>query len=263
MEYTAQAVWRPLLADPSGQRLEKPRTTGMTMVIDKGIGLHVFEDLLKTSAAYIDMIKLGFGTSPLYPLPVLKRKIELAKEHGIILYPGGTFLEVAVRQGEIEAFFETVQSLRFTGIEVSDGTIEMSRELRNALIERGKAAELKVMTEYGKKAKGSGIDIEALVETVRQDAESGADMVIVEGRESGTGVGLYDDNGECDDGTLREAVRRLAHPDMVMWEAPLRKQQVHLLKTLGMNANLGNIGAEDVLSLECLRRGLRSDTFAW
>lgn len=261
MEHTAQAEWQPQLKDPSGQRADKPRTTGMTMVIDKGIGLRAFEDLLQSSAPYIDMIKLGFGTPALYPLPVLKRKIDLAKAYGITLYPGGTFLEVAVRKGEVAAFFDMVQSLGFTGIEVSDGTIELSRDMRNLLIERGKDAQLKVMTEYGKKTWGSRIEIEELLSTIHLDMEFGADLVIVEGRESGKGVGLYDEKGACRDETLREVLRRLKHPDMLMWEAPLRHQQVHLLKTLGMNANLGNINVEDVFSLECLRRGLRSDTF--
>lgn len=261
MEYTAQAGWLPILKDPTGQRADKPRTVGLTMIIDKGIGLRAFEDLLTASAPYIDLIKLGFGTSPLYPIPLLRRKIEMAKAHGITVYPGGTFLEVAVRQGETAAFFDTVQALGFTGIEVSDGTIELSRDMRNRLIERGKEANLKVVTEYGKKAWGSRIEIESLISTVHLDMEFGADLVIVEGRESGRGVGLYDERGELRDAILEEVLERLKKPDMLMWEAPRQSQQVRLLKTLGMNANLGNISAEDVYSLECLRRGLRSDTF--
>jgi phosphosulfolactate synthase len=261
MEYTAQAGWQPLLIDPSGQRRSKPRSVGRTMVIDKGIGLQTFEDFLMISSSYTDMIKLGFGTSPLYPIPILRRKIELAKAYNVIIYPGGTFLEVAVQQGEIDAYFEMIDSLGFTGIEVSDGTIQLSRELRNQLIERGRSLGLTVLTEYGKKLLGSKIEIEPLLSTIHQDMEFGADLVIVEGRDSGKDVGLFDEHGDCREDTLDEVIQRLKKPDMLMWEAPLKNQQVQLLKTLGLNANLGNIAVDEVYSLECLRRGLRSDTF--
>lgn len=261
MEYTARAGWQSLLRDPSGQRQSKPRTIGRTMVIDKGMGIQTFEDFLAISSPYVDMVKLGFGTSPLYPISLLQRKIEMAKAYQVIIYPGGTFLEVAVQHGEIDAFFDMVGILGFSGIEVSDGTIQLGRELRNQLIERGRAMGLTVLTEYGKKLFGSKIDIESLLSTIHQDVEFGADLVIVEGRDSGKGVGLYDEHGDCEKEILDEIIQRLRKPDMLMWEAPLKNQQVQLLKTLGLQVNLGNIAAEEVYSLECLRRGLRSDTF--
>ncbi|MEX2414924.1 MAG: phosphosulfolactate synthase [Paenibacillaceae bacterium] len=261
MEYTVRAGWQPLLRDPSGQRQSKPRTVGRTMVIDKGMGLKAFDDFLAISSPYVDMVKLGFGTSPLYPLSILQRKIELAKDYQVIIYPGGTFLEVAVQHGEIDAYFDMVGTLGFSGIEVSDGTIQMSRELRNQLIMKGREMGLTVLSEYGKKLLGSKIEIKPLLSTIQQDVEYGADLVIVEGRDSGKGVGLYDEHGDCRGDTLDEIVHRLRKPDMLMWEAPLKNQQVQLLKTLGLQVNLGNIAAEEVYSLECLRRGLRSDTF--
>jgi phosphosulfolactate synthase len=261
MKYTARAGWHPSLQDPSGQRQSKPRTAGRTMVIDKGMGLQAFEDFLAVTSPYVDMVKLGFGTSPLYPLSILQRKIELANSYDVIIYPGGTFLEVAVQHDEIDAYFEMVSLLGFTGIEVSDGTIEMSRERRNELIERGREMGLLVLTEYGKKLLGSTIEIDPFLSTIHQDLEFGAHLVIVEARDSGKGVGLFDDHGDCREDTLDEIVNRIKKPDMLMWEAPLKNQQVQLLQTLGLHVNLGNIASEDVYSLECLRRGLRSDTF--
>src|SRR5690554_972965 len=169
MKYTARAGWHPLLQDPSGQRQSKPRTVGRTMVIDKGLGLQAFEDFLAISSPYVDMVKLGFGTSPLYPLSLLQQKIDIAKSYQVIIYPGGTFLEVAVQHDEIDAYFEMIGTLGFTGIEVSDGTIEMSRELRNQLIERGRMMGLTVLSEYGKKLLGSQIEIEPFLSTIHQD----------------------------------------------------------------------------------------------
>lgn len=261
MEYTVQTEWQPLLLDPSGTREGKPRSAGRTMVIDKGIGLGAFADMLETSASYIDLIKIGFGTSPLYPIPLLMKKIELAKARDVVIYPGGTFLEVAVRTGETKSFFDMAVELGFNGIEVSDGTIDLPRNLRGELIRRGLDLGLTVVTEYGKKAWGSLIEVDHFLSVFFHDVEYGADLVIVEARESGRGVGLFDEQGKCRDGTLKEMLDKAGNPDRLMWEAPQKNQQVHLLKTIGPRVNLGNIPMDDVLSLECLRRGLRSDTF--
>ncbi len=261
METTVRTQWHPLLQDPTGIRSSKPRQSGKTMMMDKGLGLRAFEDILEISSAYIDMIKLGFGTSPLYPVQLLSRKLELARQSGVMIYPGGTFLEIAVAKRELDAYFDIVQRIGFSGIEVSDGVIEMNRPLRNTLIKRGRELGLRVVTEYGKKAWGSAIEVDALLDTVHQDIEHGAELVIVEARESGKGVGLFDERGECRGDTLTEIADRLHNPFRLMWEAPLKSQQVRLVQTLGPEVNLGNIGSDEVFSLECLRRGLRGDTF--
>lgn len=261
MDYVTEAGWAPSLLDPTGARESKPRTAGRTMVIDKGIGLRAMDDVLESSAPYIDMIKLGFGTSPLYPIGLLRRKIDMIRTHGVIVYPGGTLLEAACCRNEVDAFFDMVGSLGFTAIEVSDGTICMSRKQRDSLIGQGLRNGFKVYTEYGKKIWGSSIEIEELAATVERDIEAGAELVIVEGRESGKGVGLYDEQGRCRGDMLEAVLTRLPNPDLLMWEAPLKHQQIELLKTAGSRVNLGNIDMSDIYALECLRRGLRSDTF--
>jgi phosphosulfolactate synthase len=262
MEVTSRLDWHPSLADPTGRRLSKPRAAGQTMVIDKGMGIYAFEDLLQTTGSYIDMIKIGFGTSPLYPTDLLRRKIELARAHGICIFPGGTFLEVAVSQDVTDQYFDTVRELGFTGIEVSDGTIEIPRDLRSELILRGRGLGLTVYTEYGKKCWGSTIELDAFIETLAQDVEHGARLVTIEGRESGAGVGIFDEKGACRDDQVEEMLRHIADPGQLLWEAPQKSQQVHLLNMLGSDINIGNVAPQDVMSLEALRRGLRSDTFA-
>jgi phosphosulfolactate synthase len=261
MELITQTNWHPSLSDPIGMRTKKPRSSGKTMIIDKGLGLNAFEDLLQISSNYIDMIKLGFGTPALYTNKILKRKIELAKSYDVHIFPGGTFLEVAVTQSVVDLFFETVHNLGFTGIEVSDGTIEMNRSLRNELILRGLDSKLTVFTEYGKKCWGSRVEIEQLMGTIHLDIEHGASMVTVEGRESGTGVGIFDEKGECREDEIREIYEMLPNQNLILWEAPLKSQQVNFIKIFGTEVNLGNIAPDDILSLESLRRGLRSDTF--
>jgi phosphosulfolactate synthase len=231
------------------------------MVIDKGLGWNAFEDLLETSATHVDMIKIGFGTSPLYPDHVLRQKIEAAKARQISVYPGGTFLEVAVANDLVDEYFQTIRSLGFTGVEISDGTIELDRSTRSRLILKGLDAGLTVYTEYGKKCWGSTIEMKSLIQTVAMDIRLGAELVTIEGRESGMGVGIFDQNGACKDEQIREVLAHIPNRHLLLWEAPQKSQQVHLIRMLGPEINLGNVDSHDILSLEALRRGLRSDTF--
>jgi len=262
MESMREFEWNARLCDPSGRRAAKPRKNGLTMVIDKGIGLTAFSDLLKTSGEYIDIIKLGFGTPVLYPNEVLAEKIKLCREHRIKVMPGGTFLEVAVMNKMVDTYLETICRFGFTAVEVSDGTIQMERQQRNELIARCRSRGLTVYTEYGKKAFGSKLNTEELIRTIQADLSHGSELVTIEGRESGKGVGIYDEHGNCNGDLIGEVLERIPDPSLLLWEAPLKSQQVELINRLGPDANLGNIPPEDVLSLEALRRGLRSDTLS-
>ena len=260
MENVQETNWETALADPSGRRLAKPRRAGMTMVIDKGLGLTAFRDMLLASGPYIDVIKLGFGTSALYPNQVLAEKIRLCREHRITIMPGGTFLEIAELKGMADEYLETLCRLGFTGVEVSDGTIRMSHERRGELIARGRQRGLRVFSEYCKKLWGSTVETEDLLRTIREDLEHGSEMITIEGRESGKGVGIYDDQGNCKHDLVEEILSGIPDPQVLLWEAPLKTQQAELITRLGPAVNLGNIAPEDVLSVEALRRGLRSDT---
>lgn len=256
-------IWNDGLIDPSGVRLMKPRSQGMTMVIDKGLGISAFSDLLSLSAPYIDFIKLGFGTSVLYPPPILQEKLRIAQERGVILYPGGTFFEVAYQKNEIPSYLDSLKSIGFEYVEISDGTITLTHEERCNYIGEAKARGFQVITECGKKAQGSTLTIDELEETLYSDVECGAAFVIVEGRETGKNAGIYDKEGDLDESFLQEIKNRISADLLhrLIWEAPLKKQQVCLIESFGRNVNIGNIPGIDVFSLECLRRGLRSDTF--
>jgi phosphosulfolactate synthase len=260
MEATSQLQWHPLLSDPSGKRTDKPRMLGKTMVIDKGLGIHALDDLLQTAGSYVDMLKIGFGTSPLYHMELLKRKIEMARKQQIIVYPGGTFLEVAIQQEAVDEFFDMIAVMGFNGVEISDGTIELERGYRSELIIRARQAGFTVITEYGKKHWGSSIEIDDLIETVIIDAQLGASLITIEGRESGKGVGIFDEHGGCKDTDILQVMERVPNKQLLLWEAPQKEQQVHLLKLLGSDIHLGNVAPNDLISLEALRRGLRSDT---
>lgn len=256
-------IWNDGLMDPSGVRLMKPRSQGMTMVIDKGLGISAFSDLLSLSSPYIDFIKLGFGTSALYPPPILQKKIHIAQERGINLYPGGTFFEVAYQQHEITSYFESLRNLGFDYVEISDGTITLTHKKRCQLIAEAISRGFQVITECGKKVNGFVLSVDELEDTLYSDLECGATYVIVEGRETGKNAGIYNIDGDLDEDFLKEIKIRISSDLLprLIWEAPLKKQQVCLIESFGRNVNIGNIPGLEVFSLECLRRGLRSDTF--
>lgn len=272
MKSVTRSAWPATLHDPGGMRemfcrpensqLQQRMTgRGETMVIDKGLGIHAFTDLIETAGGYMDCLKLGFGTAPLYPTDILLNKIELAKRSGVYIMPGGTLLEAAVKQNKVAAFFETVCRLGFNGIEVSDGTIELPRIQRSELIREGVRNGLRVVSEYGKKLSGSIIEADELAFTAEEDWNAGSELVTIEARESGKGVGLFDEDGECRDSVLEAVWRIIPDFSRIMWEAPLKHQQVLLLHKFGANVHLGNIPPGDTLTLETMRRGLRSDTF--
>ncbi|GIO11820.1 phosphosulfolactate synthase [Cohnella xylanilytica] len=262
MEINTDTSWPQALKDPSDRRAGKPRSSGMTMVIDKGLGALAFADLLAASGDSIDFVKFGFGTSTLYPMPVLRDKIALAQKHGIAVFPGGTLLEAAVRLDVERDFWNVVLELGFDGVEISDGTIELSRRKRDNLIREATQRGLRAFTEYGKKTPGSRIVLDDLRRTIDADCACGAELVTVEARESGVGVGLYDEKGSCREDELRLLQQAVPEANRLMWEAPQKDQQVALLTILGPEANLGNIAPQEVMSLEAMRRGLRSDTFS-
>ncbi|MHA6483784.1 phosphosulfolactate synthase [Paenibacillus sp. strain BS8-2] len=254
--------WHQLLRDPSGSRLRDRRNRlGQTMVIDKGLGIHNMADFIGVAGPYTDMLKLAFGTSVLYDSDLLRQKLKLASDNGIITLPGGTLLEAAIQQNVVTSFLNTIQEFGFTGVEVSDGTIELDRITRTKLIKECVGRGLSVTTEYGKKAAGSVIDPEELAFTAHCDWEAGAELVTVEARESGINVGLFDENGNCKEAVLESVLARIDSVGKLMWEAPLKSQQVELLQQFGPSVHLGNIAPADVLALEAMRRGLRSDTF--
>lgn len=256
-----ERAWDDILRDPLPGRLGKPRRTcGLTMLIDTGIGLQETVDLIRLAGAYIDFIKLGFGTSKLYPTHVLQDKISLLQESSIEVYPGGTFLEAAVLQGKWHEFLLRCQRLGFRTIEVSDGTISLSRDLRRDIITSAKRLGFNVITEVGKKATDTHLPISTQLQMIQDDLEAGAYKVIIEGRESGKGVGLYDSNGNLLRDEFDELVAAVGQPEQLIWEAPIRSQQEELIRMFGPNVNLGNINPRDIIALEALRCGWRSDT---
>ncbi|MDD2444362.1 MAG: phosphosulfolactate synthase [Desulfotomaculaceae bacterium] len=248
---------------PIKGREDKPRQQGLTMVIDKGLGLGGTKDLLEVAGEYIDMIKLGFGTSVLYPHALLEEKISLIKSYGVDVYPGGTLLEIAILQDNLREYLKKAVSLGYTAIEISDGTINIASKVRAEAISMAKEMDLKVLTEVGKKYLQDKGQVGHYINQIHGDLRHGAFKVIIEGRESGKNAGFYDKNGHFIDSEMEQMLAAVDDPRALIWEAPLKQQQQDLIIRFGPNVNLGNIPAGEALALETLRTGLRGDTLRW
>lgn len=244
------------------ERARKPRAAGITMVIDKCQGPHATADLLTMAGDYVDHWKLSFGTSALMDEDVLRDKIAMLHERGVLVYPGGTLTEYAVVRGVCRDYMRRAGDLGFTGIEISDGTIQHSPQARRDAIRWAIDLGLTVVAEVGKKDPRQQPPAEALAEMALADFESGASWVIVEARESGKGVGVYGEDGSVNGRDVEVIAGALdGHLDRLIWEAPLKNQQEYFILRFGPDVSLGNIQPREVLGLEALRAGLRFETF--
>jgi len=237
------------------ERTPKPRESGLTHVLDKGLSLEQARQFLDVSSQYVDIVKLGWGTAVV--TPNVKEKIALYQSYDIPVSFGGTFFEVCFRQGKYDEFLALVDECEMTCVEISDGTIDMDEEDKLAII-RDLSKRYKVLSEVGSKDDAVVITPSKWVELIGRELEAGAWKVITEGRESGT-VGIYRPSGDVKDGLLEE-IKETFDTSQLLFEAPVKKQQAWFIKYFGTNVNLGNIPPEEVISVETLRIGVRGDT---
>ncbi len=236
-------------------RSDKPRQQGLTHVLDRGLSVAEVDGLAEVAGDYVDVVKLGWGTS--LRTGNLKPKLERYRAHGLPVVFGGTLTELAIAQNRLEPLIEWLRELGLGYIEVSDGTIELRHDDKLALIER-LSKEFTVLSEVGSKDDTRIMAPYRWVEQIERELEAGAWKVIAEARESGT-AGIFRHDGEVRMGLIDEIVHAVA-PEKILFEAPQKDQQVWFVRRFGADVNLGNIPPEDVLSLETIRLGLRSDT---
>jgi phosphosulfolactate synthase len=224
-------------------------------VIDRGLSVAEVESLLEVAGECVDVVKLGWGTALV--TANLRPKLDRYAARGIPVVLGGTLTELAIRQGRVEGLVAWLSELGLRHVEVSDGTIALEPQVKRELIER-LARDFTVLAEVGSKDVDFIMAPYVWVEQIERDLEAGAWKVIAEARESGT-AGIYRADGEVRTGLIDE-IAHAVDTERLIFEAPRREQQVWLLKRFGTECNLGNIAPGDVLSLETLRLGLRSET---
>ncbi len=238
------------------ERAEKPRQTGVAMVMDKGLSLREAEDFTETAGHLADFVKLGFGTSLV--AKNVREKVKIYQEAGIKVYVGGTLFEAFVVRDKFDDYRRYIDQLGLDTVEVSDGSMAMEHDVKCEYIHR-LAENYTVLSEVGSKESGILIAPARWIDMMQKELQAGAFKVIGEARESGN-VGIYRATGKAHV-TLINKILAKVPDDKILWEAPLKPQQVWFIKNFGANVNLGNIAPADLVPLETLRLGLRGDTF--
>src|SRR5689334_20474971 len=238
------------------ERKQKPRTTGLTMVMDKGLSANETENFLSVSHPHVDIVKLGFGTS--FVTPKLKDKLAVYRSYNIPIYFGGTLFEAFLVRNQFEDYIAVCKDYNITYMEVSDGSITIPHAEKCGYIEK-LAKYGTVLSEVGSKDAAHIIPPYKWIELMSAELKSGSSYVIAEAREAGN-VGIYRGSGEVREGLVQEILTQIPG-EKILWEAPQKAQQLYFIELLGCNVNLGNIAPTEVIPLETMRIGLRGDTF--
>jgi phosphosulfolactate synthase len=236
-------------------RSAKPREQGITHVLDRGLSVAEVDGMVEVAGSVVDFVKLGWGTA--LATGNLPAKLERYRAHDIPVVLGGTLTELAISQRRLDGLVSYVRELGLRHLEISDGTIALDHDEKLRLIQR-LAADFVVFSEVGSKDDTKIMAPYRWVEQITSELEAGAWKVIAEARETGT-AGIYRADGEVRMGLIDEIAHEV-DPGRMVFEAPQKEQQVWFIERFGPEVNLGNITPSDVLSLETLRLGLRSDT---
>jgi phosphosulfolactate synthase len=234
----------------------KPRNDGLTMVMDKGLSFREAENFASVGSEYVDYVKLGFGTSVI--TPDVDKKIKLYESAGMKTYLGGTLFEAFIIRGMFKEYVELLKSSGIKMVEVSDGSYEFPHQDKLNYI-KTLSKDFTVVSEVGSKKKDIVYSPDQWVEMMKSELEAGSVKVIAEARETGT-IGIYNDDGSLNLELINSISKNVGFHN-VLWEAPQKSQQAWFIKNFGANVNLGNIAPTEIISLEALRIGLRSDTF--
>jgi phosphosulfolactate synthase len=237
-------------------RNKKPRDHGITMVMDKGLSIEETRNFLSIAEPYVDVVKLGFGTS--YVTPNLEKKLEVYRNANIPIYFGGTLFEAFLIRGQLEDYIRVCQQFGVGYMEVSDGSVDIDHKEKCKIIERLTQYGT-VLSEVGSKDAAHIIPPYKWIELMRAELNAGAKYVIAEAREAGN-VGIYRGTGEVREGLVQEILTQIP-AEKILWEAPQKSQQLYFIELVGANVNLGNIAPNEMIALEAMRIGLRGDTF--
>ncbi|BAU52289.1 phosphosulfolactate synthase [Mucilaginibacter gotjawali] len=238
------------------ERAVKPRNSGITMVMDKGLSLRQVEDFIDVAGTHTDIVKLGWATS--FVTPKLQEKLDIYRSAGIPVYFGGTLFEAFLIRNQFDDYCRILDKYKMEYVEVSDGSIEIEHEVKCEYIQK-LSKLVTVISEVGSKDVQKIFAPYKWIKLMKAEIEAGSWKVIAEARESGN-VGIYRDSGEVRQGLVDEILTQIPE-ETIIWEAPQKAQQVWFIKLIGANVNLGNIAPAEVIPLETLRLGIRSDTF--
>jgi phosphosulfolactate synthase len=230
---------------PTG-RTAKPRSHGITILLDTGVGLHAIEDVAGVAGPFCDYAKIAWGSALI--TSNLDAKLEAYRRADMLPLLGGTLFEYCYVHGRADRLLAFCRDHELH-IEISDGVADIPRADKLRWIEAF-AAVGSVFSEVGGKLSPTRGE---WTEMVREELSAGAAKIVIEGREIGpTGQEIRID-------LVRDLVDAFG-VEALVFEALERYQQIWLIKQLGPNVNLGNIRIPDVLTVESFRQGLKEHT---
>ena len=238
-------------------RVIKPRLSGLTMVMDKGLSVEEAKNFMSAAHPHVDIVKLGFGTS--YVTPNLREKLEVYRSYNIPVYFGGTLFEAFLIRNQFDDYISLCRDFGISYMEVSDGSINIPHAEKCGYIEKLTKHGI-VLSEVGSKDAAHIIPPYKWIELMKAELDAGSTYVIAEAREAGN-VGIYRGSGEVREGLVQEILTQIP-AEKIIWEAPQKAQQLYFIELIGCNVNLGNIAPSEVIPLETMRIGLRGDTFS-
>ncbi len=246
---------------PIPDRQQKPRTEGLTMMIDWGLPLGLQKDCIDSQGSYIDEAKIAAGIPRIMPEHLLKKKIDTYASNNIPSFPGGLFAELAIAQGNYEQFLEEAKRVGFSAIEVSDNLLALSPAKKKKAIQMAvDRYDLRVMGEVGRKE--GTLSQEELIADVENCIEAGAELVLLEAHE------LF--HGDIRQDAIEALIKRVPLSKL-MFELPVQvlpdvtRDYKHricawLIKQFGTQVNLANVEWDEIYFTEITRRGMAGDT---
>lgn len=247
---------------PMGHRQAKPRTSGLTIAVEFGVGPREQLDFLSIAAHTLDYSKQVVSTAGLVPADMLREKIELHHEYGVKPFPGGMFLEYAHANDMVEKYLLETRSIGYRVLEVSENARFIDRTARNDIIKRSLDMGFEVLGEVGSKhVKSSGAE---LIDDVNSLMSMGCSKVLVEAAELMIDGSIDEDLiHQLEEGTnIDDCVFELPGP----WIPGTHQHEViamemWLLKRFGPTVNIANDAWGNSLYLESCRRGLGANLF--
>ena len=243
------------------ERTRKPWREGLTVLIDTGAPARYFQDVIQSVGPLVDLVKFGWGTSLVSPH--LPEKLQACRTQGVDYFFGGTLFEKFYVQGHVDEYRGYCADRGCRYVEISNGTVDMTNHEKARLI-RLFARDFRVFSEVGYKDSARSLNLPPArwIRFIEEDLEAGAYKTITEARESGTS-GICRSNGELRFGLIEEIIESGLDLANIVFEAPNKTLQTYFVTRIGSNVNLANIALDDVVAVETLRQGLRSDTLLW
>jgi phosphosulfolactate synthase len=237
------------------------RLAAATSPFDPGYDPVTVESHLAQSHHLMAILKVSMACWIIADEGATRAKVAAARKHGVQTVTGGGPFEVAVAQGQLDAYLDLCADIGFDRFECGEGFTDMN--LAPATVAKMAAARgLDFQFELGKKHGGAFSDqvADELVEQGQRWLDAGAKELVVEARESAKGVGLFDADGELNTDLAERFVRAFGL-EILMFEAPNKPSQFALLNHFGPEVRLCNVRLEELLRVEIYRRGLHSDAF--